>query len=595
MKLTRYYLPTLREAPQDADAVSTKLMFRAGLIRKLASGIYDWLPLGLRSLKKVEQIVREEMDRIGGQEVWLPVIQPKELWEETGRWGVYGKELLRIEDRKEAEFCFAPTAEEVITDLVRRDVRSYRQLPILLYQFGLKFRDEIRPRFGVMRAREFYMKDAYSFHVSDEDAQAWYKKLYDAYSRIFKRCGFRFLPVEAESGPIGGNFSHEFMVLAETGEAEIASCPACGYAANLEKAETADPLFKTPGLPALKPLEDVPTPGLFTVDDVSRLLNTAKDRFIKTLFFEADNEPVLALVRGDHELNENKLRRALGCRELVKASEETYMAAAGCGVGFAGPVGIREQFKKSPKAKPIKTVIADNALKGVVNGVSGANKTDTHTVNINLGRDYQPDSFADLRIASPGDLCPKCSGPLSFSRGIEVGQTFKLGTKYSTSLKAEFLDETQKSVPMVMGCYGIGVSRVIAAAIEQGHDDNGIIWPMPIAPFEFSLVTVETENADVYAAAKKIYDEIHAAGMTALWDDRDERPGIKFKDADLVGLPCRIVVSSRTLKDGECEFKKRTDAKAERWKLSEVSARLAETARSIKAGLLAEQGEACLK
>ncbi len=586
MKLTQYYIPTLREAPQDADIISAKLMFRAGLIRKLASGIYDWLPFGLRSLKKAEQIVREEMDRIGGLEVWLPVVQPRELWEETGRWAVYGKELLRIQDRKEADFCFAPTAEEVITDLVRRDVRSYRQLPLLLYQFGLKFRDEIRPRFGVMRAREFYMKDGYSFHVSDADAEVWYKKVYSAYCRIFARCGFKYLPVEAESGPIGGSFSHEFMVLADTGEADIASCPACGYCANVEKAGTADapgikPLSdgrQAGGADPFNKLEDIATPGLFTVSDVSAFLKIPKERFIKTLFFEADGEPVLVLVRGDHELNENKLRKALSCKELAKASEETYMSVAGCGVGFAGPAGIRERFKKSPKAKPLKAVLADNALKTVVNGVSGANKTDMHTININLGRDYEPDKFEDLRVACPGDSCPKCSKPLSFSKGIEVGHTFKLGTKYSVSLKTDFLDENQKSVSTVMGCYGIGISRIVAAAIEQCHDENGIVWPVPLAPFEFSLIAVETEDPLIMNAAEIIDKQINEAGMTALWDDRAERPGIKFKDADLIGLPYRIVVSSRTMKDGECEFKRRSEAKAERWKLSEVPQKLSELA-----------------
>lgn len=574
MKLTQFYLPTLREAPQDADTASARLMQRAAMIRKLASGIYEWLPLGLKSLKKVEQIVREEMDRVGGQEVWLPVIQPKELWEETGRWNLYGKELLRMADRKDAEFCFAPTAEEVITDMVRRDVRSYRQLPILLYQFGEKFRDEIRPRFGVMRAREFYMKDAYSFHASDADAEKWYKKLYEAYNRIFKRCGFEFMPVEAESGSIGGSFSHEFMVLAGTGECEIASCPACGYAANLEKAEVAETPVDKQDHSGLKTPEDVPTPGLFTVGDVSKLLNIPPDRFIKTLFYEADTEPVLALVRGDHELSENKLRRALNCTQLVKASEETYMSVAGCGVGFAGPVGIREQFKKSPKSSRLKAVVGDHALKTVINGVSGANRTDMHTVNINLGRDYQPDSFHDLRVASAGDLCPRCSKPLKFSRGIEVGHTFKLGTKYSKALKAEFLDENQQSRPMVMGCYGIGVSRIVAAAIEQSHDGDGIIWPVPIAPFEFSLITVETADDKVIRAAETVYEQIHKSGMSVLWDDRNERPGVKFKDADLIGLPYRIVVSSRTLKNMECEFKKRRDSKPVRWKLSEVPSQL---------------------
>jgi len=556
MKMTSYFLPTLREAPQDADTVSAKLMQRAGLIRKLASGVYEWLPLGLRTLKKVERVIREEMDRAGGQEVWLPVIQPKELWEETGRWKVYGKELLRIKDRKGAEFCFSPTAEEVITNMVRRDVRSWRQLPLFLYQFNIKFRDEIRPRFGVMRAREFYMKDGYSFHASEEDANACYQRIFEAYERVCRRCGFKYRSVEAETGAIGGNFSHEFMVLADTGENEIAYCD-CGYAANVEKAEIRKPLFPAADQSSLKNPEEVSTPGLYTVEDVAKFLKVSEDKFIKTLFFLADGEPVLALVRGDHQLNENKLRRVLGCAELEKAPEEAYTAIANCGVGFAGPVGIRERFTAKPGAKPLKKIVADFALQGVVNGVSGANKTDAHLVNINVGRDYSPDEFCDLKNAQPGDGCPKCAeGVIKFVRGIEVGHTFKLGTKYSSAMKAEFLDVEQKSRTMIMGCYGIGVSRIVAAAIEQGHDENGIIWPAPLAPFEFSLITMDN-TPDVTAAAQKIYDQIEAAGMSALWDDRDERPGVKFKDADLIGLPYRIVIGNRTLKDGEFEYKAR--------------------------------------
>jgi len=573
MKLSNAFIPTLREAPQDADTLSAKLMLRAGLIRKLSSGIYEWLPLGLRTLKKVEQIVREEMNAAGGQEVWLPVIQPKELWEETGRWNVYGKELLRIEDRKEAEFCFAPTAEEVITNMVRRDVTSYRQLPLLLYQFGTKFRDEIRPRFGVMRAREFYMKDAYSFHVSDEDAAIWYQKLYNAYKKICDRCGFLYKPVEAASGQIGGNFSHEFMVLAETGENEIANCD-CGYAANVEKAAVAEPKFPAPDPSRLLPMQDVATPGVYTIEDVGKFLKKYPKQFIKALFYMADGEPVLALVRGDHQLNEEKLRAALGCSTLEMAPEEVYKDIAGCGVGYAGPVGIREQFKAHAGAKPLKTILADFYLKGVFNGVAGANKTDTHTLNVNVGRDYQPDMFCDLKVASKGDNCPKCGKPMGFTRGIEIGHTFKLGTKYSKPMKAEFVDENQQSKPMIMGCYGIGVSRIIAAAIEQSHDDNGIIWPEPLAPYSFALVSIESDIEEVRKASQDAYEAIQAAGYDVLWDDRAERPGVKFKDMDLMGLPYRIVISSRTLKDGECEFKRRSEKQAARWKLADLKANL---------------------
>lgn len=580
MKLSNYFLPTLREAPQDADNISVKLMFRAGMIRKLASGIYEWLPLGLRVLKKVEDIVRQELDLVDGQEVRLPVIQPKELWMETGRWQVYGKELLRITDRKDSEFCFAPTAEEVITNMVRRDVSSYRQLPLLLYQFGLKFRDEIRPRFGVMRSREFMMKDAYSFHVSDEDAQKWYGILYGAYEKIFTRCGLHYRPVEADSGPIGGNHSHEFMVIADTGEAEIALCD-CGYAANTEKAETAEQPARQADPSKLEQLKDIPTPGLFTVEDVAKFLKKNPKQFIKTLFFLADGQPVMALVRGDHELNEGKLRRFLGVSELEKAPQNIYEAIAGCPAGFAGPVDIKNKYVAGKDTKPLAKVLADHALKNVFNGISGANKNDAHTAGINIGRDYTPDAFADLHVAAAGDLCPKCSKPLSFKRGIEVGQTFKLGTKYSKSLNCTFLDDHQQSVPMVMGCYGIGVTRTVAAAIEASHDDWGIIWPPAIAPFEFSLVSIESEDKAVADASAAIHDAIKAEGMDVLWDDRNERPGVKFKDADLIGLPWRIVVSSKTLLDGECEFKRRDSKDSLRWKLTDVSLKLKE----LKAGI----------
>ncbi|NLI09431.1 MAG: proline--tRNA ligase [Elusimicrobia bacterium] len=570
MKLSNYFLPTLRQAPSDADNISAKLMFRAAMIRKLASGIYEWLPLGFRVLKKVENIIREEMDAIGAQELWLPVIQPKELWTETGRWQVYGKELLRIKDRKDSEFCFAPTAEEVITNVVRRDINSYRQLPILLYQFGLKFRDEIRPRFGVMRSREFYMKDAYSFHTDEKDCLVWYDKVYKAYEKIFKRCGLKFKPVEAATGAIGGNYSHEFMVFANTGEADIAVC-SCGYAANVEKAQV-KPFEAEIDQSKFLPVKDVHTPGKTSVEEVSSFLNIAPSNFIKTGFYSADGDTVLALVRGDHEINENKLISVLGCKNLERADEKTYESASGCKVGFAGPIGMKGKIK----------IIADYYLKGVINAVSGANKDDYHSVNINLGRDYEPDLFADIKNASAGDFCSKCSKPLEFVKGIEVGQTFKLGTKYSSSLKCEFLDEEQKNKPMEMGCYGIGVSRTVAAAIEQNNDEYGIIWPAPIAPFHVYLVTVETEDKEIYARSAQIHDTLISAGIEVLWDERNERPGIKFKDGDLIGLPFRIVISSKTLKDGELEFKRRRDKAAQRIKLEKLPSLIEEIIKEIK-------------
>lgn len=573
MKLSNYYIPTLKEAPKDADTLSAKLMIRAGLIRKLASGLYEWLPLGLRVLKKVENIVREEMAKAGACEVWLPVVQPKELWEESGRWTFYGKELLRFEDRKQAEFCIAPTAEEVITDLVRKDISSYKQLPICLYQFGTKFRDEIRPRFGVMRAREFYMKDAYSFAATDEDASNWYKKMYDAYQRIFKRCGFDFAAVEADTGSIGGNFSHEFMVLADTGEDTIANCPACGYAANTEKAEILPPAEETINQADLKPMEKRDTPNAHTVEDVAHLLNVGADKLIKLLVFTADGNPVIALVRGDHELNEFKFKALLKCNELEKASEEVYTKVTGSPVGFAGAQGLKA---KNPNIK----IYADNYVKNIVNGVAGGNEKDVHVINVTPQRDIQIDVYADLKMASAGDKCARCGAPFTFKRGIETGHVFKLGTKYSAAMHATFLDENQKAQPMIMGCYGIGISRVVAAAIEQSHDDNGIIWPAPLAPFDVALVAIDYDsNPDVKKHTDEICAQLEKAGISVLLDDRDERPGIKFKDMDLIGLPHRLVVSSRTVKDGECEYKKRCEKDAVRWKLEDAANKLIELAK----------------
>ncbi|MBR4592024.1 MAG: proline--tRNA ligase [Elusimicrobiaceae bacterium] len=573
MKLSQYYIPTLKEAPKDADTLSAKLMIRAGLIRKLASGLYEWLPLGLRVLKKVENIVREEMDKTGACEVWLPVVQPKELWEESSRWTFYGKELLRFSDRKEAEFCIAPTAEEVITDLVRKDVSSYKQLPVCLYQFGTKFRDEIRPCFGVMRAREFYMKDAYSFAATDEDASVWYKKMYDAYQRIFTRCGFEFAAVEADTGSIGGNFSHEFMVLADTGEDTIANCPACGYAANTEKAEIQPPADVQINEAELKPIEKRDTPHAYTVEDVAHLLKVPTDKLIKLLVFTADDKPVVALVRGDHELNEFKLKALLKCNELTKASEEVYTQVTGSPVGFAGAQGLKE---KNPNVK----IYADNYVRNIVNGVAGGNEKDVHVINVTPKRDIQIDVYADLKMAGAGDKCARCGAPFTFKRGIETGHVFKLGTKYSAAMNATFLDEKQTAKPMIMGCYGIGISRVVAAAIEQSHDENGIIWPAPLAPFDVALVAIDYDsNPDVKKYTDEICTQLESAGLSVLVDDRDERPGVKFKDMDLIGLPHRLVVSSRTVKDGQCEYKKRCEKEAVRWNLTEAAANLLHAAK----------------
>ncbi|MBI3552914.1 MAG: proline--tRNA ligase [Elusimicrobia bacterium] len=565
MKLSRYLLPTLREAPSDADNVSAQLMQRAGMIRKVASGIYDWLPLGLRVLRKVEKIVREEMDAIGGQEVWLPVIQPKALWQETGRWGVYGKELLRLKDRKDAEFCFAPTAEEVITDLARKEIRSWRQLPAMFYQFGLKFRDEIRPRFGVMRAREFLMKDAYSFHADEKDISDYYVKVFNAYKKVFERCGLKFKPVEAQSGAIGGSYSHEFMVLAETGEETVVSCTKCDYGANIERAEIKAVEPQRPSLE--KPAVEVfPTPGATSVDDVARLVQATAMEFLKIQLYMIDGKtPVLAILRGDHELNEAKLAAALGTPAVFRASEAQYAEALGCPVGYAGPQGHNG----------VK-LIADHAIKTVPLGITGANQKDRHARNVALGRDYKPEGFFDLRTATPDDPCPRCGAKAEFFKGIEVGHTFKLGTKYSTALKAEYLDKDMKPQTMVMGCYGIGVSRVVAAAIEQGHDADGIIWPVALAPFSVSLIVIdELDDARVRPAVDTLVRELEAVGVEVLEDDRDAKPGVKFKDADLVGIPFRLVLSRKMLDADSVEFKRRGSKDVEKRPLAEAAKMLA--------------------
>ncbi len=549
MKFSQYFIPTLKETPAEADTTAAKLMLRSGMIRKVAAGIYEWLPLGLKVLKKVEAVVREEMDRAGGLEVWLPHVQPKELWEESGRWQVYGKELLRIKDRKDAEFCFAPTAEELITDLARRSFKSYRDLPALFYQFGTKFRDEIRPRFGVMRAREFYMKDAYSFHADEKSLDETYQSMVDTYSRIFTRLGLKFRPVEADTGAIGGSSSHEFMVLADTGEEQIASCPSCGYAANVERAETRPP--HTNSKQPLEPIQEVATPQLFRVAEVAKKLNVGEDKVIKTVFLIADSQPVVALVRGDTELNEHKLQRLLGAQLIRPAKEEEYRAIAGCDVGFAGPMKL--------KAK----IVADALVPAIVNGVTGANKKDAHLKNVNAGRDYKPDVVGDIRNIKPGDPCPKCESAISFFRGIEVGHVFKLGPKYSEAMKATVLDPDGKARPMIMGCYGIGVSRIVAAAIEQNNDEWGIRWPAAIAPFEVIVTPTNVSDEASRKTAESIYAGLQEKGVDVLLDDRDLRAGFKFKDADLIGIPWRVTVGEKSLAKGNVEIKSRFEKEAE--------------------------------
>jgi prolyl-tRNA synthetase len=543
MRYSHMLIPTLREEPADAEVISHKLMLRAGMIRKVAAGIYTLLPLGVRVIHKVERIIREEMNRAGAQEVVMPCVLPADLWKESGRWDQYGKELLRMKDRHERDYCFGPTHEEVITDLARREVRSYRQLPLNLYQIQTKFRDEVRPRFGVMRAREFVMKDAYSFDADEAGAENSYERMYDAYMRIFERCGLRFRAVEADTGLIGGRFSHEFMVMADTGEDAIVSCDTCAYAANLERAEVSKVAVKSDE--ELKELERVQTPGKRSVEEVAEFLGVPPQRLVKTIIFQTGEGAIAALVRGDHEINEAKLRRHLGAMELEMAGDEIITDVTHAPKGFAGPVGLDLR------------IVADYAVQGMRNMVTGGNELDTHLINVNLGRDFQVDEFADIRLAQEGDPCPRCSGRLQISRGIEVGHIFKLGTKYSEALGATYLDLEGNERLLVMGCYGIGVGRTAAAAIEQNHDEDGIIFPFAIAPFHVLLLPVNNKDAQVMGAAEELYQDLLAKGIEVLLDDRDERPGVKFKDADVIGIPLRLTVGEKNLKQGKVEIKVR--------------------------------------
>jgi len=546
MRYSQFMLPTLKEDPAEAEVISHKLMYRAGMIRKLAAGIYSYLPLGLRVIQKVERIIREEMNRAGAQEVLLPCIQPAELWMETQRWEEYGKDLLRMKDRHDRDCCFGPTHEEVITDIARREIRSYRQMPLNLYQIQTKFRDEIRPRFGLMRGREFIMKDAYSFDADEAGLEKSYQEMYKAYRRIFTRCGFTFKVVEAETGLIGGTASHEFMVLAQTGEETIVSCQSCDYAANIQKAEAkrtrprAKGPEKTPN-----PLKKVETPDMKTVADVTKFLKVKPRDLVKTLIFETDQGVAAALIRGDREINQTKLGTHLGCEDVKLASDDVVLGATGASKGFAGPVGLSVK------------IIADYSIEPMVDFVTGANEQDAHYINVNLGRDVKVDQFADLQMVREGDLCPRCGKSLSFFRGIEVGHIFKLGTKYSKALKATYLDENGREREIVMGCYGIGVGRTAAAAIEQYHDEDGIIWPMPIAPFQAIVVPVNNKIAALMKTADGIYRLLSSNGVEVLLDDRDSTPGVKFKDADLIGIPLRLTIGEKNLKKGLVEIRRR--------------------------------------
>jgi prolyl-tRNA synthetase len=554
MRWSKTLIPTLKEVPADAEVVSHKLLVRAGFIRQISRGVYDYFPLALKVIRKIEAIVREEMNRAGAQELLMPISAPAELWQESGRWDYYGKELMRFKDRNERDFCLGPTHEEIVTDLVRRSVRSYRELPMNLYQIQTKFRDEPRPRFGLMRGREFIMKDAYSFHTDIDDCRREYDNMYQTYRRIFGRLGLSFRPVEADTGAIGGSQSHEFQVLAESGEDAIVSCNSCDYAANVEKAEVKSKRPAGREISEESPkLEKVATPGKKSVAAVAEFLKLTADKFIKTLVYKTDSDELVAvLVRGDHEVNELKLRTVLGCREVALADETSVAAATGAIPGYLGPIGLKLR------------VVADLSVQGMRSAVTGANEANAHYVQIDQERDFTPSAFADLRLAVNGDACPRCEkGKLESHRGIEVGQVFYLGTRYSEKMGATFLDAEGREQPIQMGCYGIGISRLVAAAIEQNHDANGIIWPFSIAPFQVLVLPINYKEEKLRDAADKLYQELQRRGVDVLLDDRDERPGVKFKDGDLVGIPLRVTIGAKSLDKGCVELRWRRDGKTD--------------------------------
>ena len=548
MRYSQSLIPTLKEIPAEAEIVSHRLLLRAGFIRKLTAGIYSYLPLGLAAVRKVEQIVREEMNRAGAQELLLPMVQPADLWRETGRYEKYGQELLRFRDRHDRKFCLGPTHEEVITDLVRREIRSYRDLPKNLYQIQTKFRDEIRPRFGLMRGREFIMKDAYSFDVDDSRASESYQRMFEAYQRIFTRCGLDFRAVEADSGSIGGSFSHEFMVLADTGEDTLVICSSCDYAANSEKAEVVAPAADDS--PLLE-MEKIETPGKRKVPAVCECMEIEASELVKTMVYKADGEVVAVLVRGDREVQEVKLKNLLGVADVEMADDKEVYDATGVPTGYLGPVGIAVKL------------LVDKEVAAMRNFVVGANEKNYHMKNVNLGRDFEAVAVADLRQITVDDPCPSCGAALGLKEGIEVGHVFKLGTGYSEAMNAVFQDKEGKDQPMVMGCYGIGVSRIVAAAIEQNHDKDGMIFPMPLAPMQVILLNLGLKDEQITQTAESLYRDLQAKGIDVLLDDRDERPGFKFKDADLLGIPLRITVGKRLSKDGIVELRQRRNGVTE--------------------------------
>ncbi|MEP7183606.1 MAG: proline--tRNA ligase [Betaproteobacteria bacterium] len=567
MRISKFYVQTLKEAPAEAEIASQKLMLRAGLIKKASSGIYTWMPLGLITLRRVEQVVREEMNRAGAIEVYMPHVVPSELWQETGRWDKFGPQLLKIRDRQERDFLFGPTHEEVITDIVRKDIRSYRQLPVNLYQIQIKFRDEIRPRFGVMRGREFLMKDAYSFDVDRDALMASYRAMYAAYERIFTRLGLRFRAVEADTGAIGGFASHEFQVLADSGEDAIAWCPASQYAANVEQAEAVAP--PTPRPAPAAPMQKVPTPGQATCEEVAALLGLTLARTVKCIMLAVDTEGLPArvfmlLLRGDHTLNEVKAGKIAELGGFRWATEAEIRAAIGAPPGYLGPVGIPKEL----------TLIVDRSVAVMGDFVCGANESDFHLRDVNFGRDCrEPDRVADLRNVVAGDTSPDGKGTLEILRGIEVGHVFALGTRYSEAMGATYLDAAGQSHLIEMGCYGIGVTRVVAAAIEQNHDTRGIIWPEAMAPFAVAIAPVGYDrNEAVKTLADRLHDELAAAGVEVLLDDRGERPGVMFADLELIGIPHRITIGDRGLKEGNVEYQSRRDTTATAVPVAEIAA-----------------------
>ncbi|MBI1819570.1 MAG: proline--tRNA ligase [Nitrospirae bacterium] len=564
--ITRYFIPTLRNDPVEAEVISHRLMLRAGMIRKVAAGIYNYLPLGLKVIRKIENIVREEMNRAGSLELLMPAVLPSELWKETKRWDYYGKELLRFKDRHDREFCFGPTHEEVITDLVRNEVRSYRALPLIFYQIQTKFRDEIRPRFGLMRGREFIMKDAYSFDQTVEGARKTYDIMYETYTRIFTRCGLNFRAVEADTGAIGGSSSHEFSVLADSGEDGLVICRKCQYAANIEQAEKREIKKGFEGKTSEKPIEKISTPGKKTVSEVAAFLNIPPQKIIKTLIYLADQKPVTVLLRGDFELNEVKFKKVLNANELLLASAKIVEEVTRAPGGFAGPIGL--SFLK---------IYADEEVRGMDDGVVGGNEKDIHFLHVTPDRDFKVDQYLPLRKVVEGDSCPRCEeGTLGLTRGIEVGHVFMLGTKYSEAMSAKFLNPEGKEENMVMGCFGIGIGRTAAASIEQNHDEKGMIWPVQIAPFHVLILPLNSKSAQIVQMADQIGAELEKSGFEVLIDDRNDRPGVKFNDADLIGIPYQVILGEKNLAEGLVEVKIRKTGENQKVPLGEVPAFLKE-------------------